>query len=94
MTVIPMEMLIVDSKIDKLKKQGYKMGAEVDGLVMMNGGASNNYGKIVLVPETHPAFNGAMFIDLESILSSKMRYRITKTLSKLVKKTFFSKEKQ
>jgi hypothetical protein len=94
MIVVPKEMVIVDSQIDKFKKQGFKMSAKVDGLVMMNGGARNNYGKIVLVPETHPAFNGGMFIDLESILSSKMRYRITKTLSKLVKKTFFSKEKQ
>ena len=78
-----------DSYLETIKKRGYKLTKEVDGMLMMDGNKSRNYNKFVLVPETHPAFNGGLLVSNENI-GDEQEGKFRKALTKLVKRAFFS----
>jgi hypothetical protein len=80
--------------IEKYKKRGFKVTSEKDGMILMTGNARLEYKKILLVPETHPMFNEGMFIDTDGVCSSTTKQRIEKTMSKTIKRVFFSKKTQ
>ncbi len=78
-----------DSHLKTIKGRGYKLTKEVDGMLMYDGNKSRNYNKYVLIPETHPAFNGGMFID--STIGGGRRNKVLKySLTKIIKRAFFS----
>lgn len=76
--------------VDVLKKKGYKVEKEKDGMILMKGDAKNGWSRIVIIPETHPAFNGGMFIDDDENIEENIMGEVEKALIKLIKKAFFS----
>lgn len=78
-----------DSQLKAVMKRGYKLTKEVDGMLMMNGNKSRDYNQFVLIPETHPAFNGVMFVN-STARGGRRREKITKVLTNIVKRAFFS----
>jgi len=75
--------------IEQYKKRGYKVISEKDDMVHMTGNVKAEYGKIVLVSETHPMFNGGMFDKGDSI-KVKIKDKLNDLMSKAVISAFFS----
>ena len=78
-----------DLHLKTIKGRGYKLTKEVDGMLMMDGNKSRGYNKFVLIPETHPAFNGGMFVN-GTARGGRRREKITKVLTNIVKRAFFT----
>lgn len=76
--------------VDVLKKKGYKVGEEKDGMILMKGGAKTGWSRVALIPETHPAFNGGMFIDDDESIEENIRGEVEESLTNIVKRAFFS----
>ena len=81
--------------IEQYKKRGFKVTSEKDGMVLMTGNARLEYGKAVLVPETHPMFNGRLFVEGSSYLKGntikvKIKNKLNDLMSKAVINAFFS----
>jgi len=74
--------------IEKYKKRWFKVTSEKDGMILMTGSAKHGYRKIVLVPETHPMFNGGMFDKGDSI-KVKIKNKLNDLMSKAVINAFF-----
>jgi hypothetical protein len=74
--------------IEKYKKRGYKVTSEKDSMVLMQGNVKYEYSKIVLVPETHPMFNGGMFNDVDGV-KAEVRDKLNDLMSKAVINAFF-----
>lgn len=77
-----------DSHLKTIKGRGYKLTKEVDGMLMMDGNKSRGYNKFVLIPETHPAFNGGMMMDSDAGVN--IRKKLKKALTNIVKRAFFT----
>ncbi len=81
--------------IEKYKKRWFKVTSEKDGMILMTGSAKHGYRKAVLVPETHPMFNGGMFDEGSSYLKGntikvKIKNKLNDLMSKEVINAFFS----
>jgi hypothetical protein len=84
--------------IEQYKKHGFKVTSEKYSMVLMTGGAKHGYSKIVLVPETHPMFNGGLFdkgntikvIKGKTIKIINIKNKLNDLMSKEVKNAFFS----
>ena len=65
MTVHTSDRVVSEDEINGSKRKRYypKVVKDDSGMIMCTGNSRNNYGKIVFIPETHPAFNGAMFVN-------------------------------
>lgn len=79
-----------DSHLETIKKRGYKLTKEVDGMLMYDGNKSRDYNKYVLIPETHPAFNGGMIMDSDFGAKIRFRKKLKKALTETIKRAFFS----
>lgn len=81
--------------IEKYKKRWFKVTSEKDGMILMTGSAKHGYRKAVLVPETHPMFNGGMFDEGSSYLKDynihkiKSKNKLNDLMSKAVINAFF-----
>ena len=81
--------------IEQYKKRGFKVTSEKYSMVLMTGDVKYDYSKIVLVPETHPMFNGGMFDKGSSYLKGntikvKIKNKLNDLVSKEVINAFFS----
>ena len=81
--------------IEQYKKRGFKVTSEKYSMVLMTGDVKYDYSKIVLVPETHPMFNGGMFNEGSSYLKGntikvKIKNKLNDLMSKEVINAFFS----
>ena len=76
-----------DSHLEAIKGRGYKLTKEVDGMLMMDEG----YHKYVIIPETHPAFNGGMFVvDDDRNIKENIKREVKEVLTDIVKRAFFN----
>jgi len=75
--------------IERYKKRGFKVASEKDGMILMKGNARLEYGKAVLVPETHPLYNEGMFNDGDGA-KAKVKDKLNDLMSKAVISAFFS----
>jgi hypothetical protein len=75
--------------IEQYKKRGFKVTSEKYSMVLMTGDVRYDYSKIVLVPETHPMFNGGMF-DKGNTIKVKIKNKLNDLMSKEVISAFFS----
>jgi hypothetical protein len=74
--------------IEQYKKRGFKVTSEKYSMVLMTGNAKYDYSKIVLVPETHPMFNGGMF-NAGAGVKVKIKNKLNDLMSKEVINAFF-----
>lgn len=75
--------------IEQYKKRGFRVTSEKYSMVLMTGSVKYDYSKIVLVPETHPMFNGGMF-DKGNTIKVKIKNKLNDLMSKEVISAFFS----
>jgi len=76
-----------DSHLKTLKGRGYELTKEVDGMLKMDEGDYT----YVIIPETHPAFNGGMFVvDDDRNIKENIKREVKEALTNIVKRAFFS----
>ena len=80
-----------DSHLKAIKGTGYELTKEVDGMLMMDGNESRGYNKFAIIPETHPAFNGGMFVvDDDRNIKANIKREVKEPLTNIVKRAFFT----
>ena len=91
MTVHTSDRVVSEDEINGSKRKRYypKVVKDDSGMIMCTGNSRNNYGKIVFIPETHPAFNGAMFVN-GTVKGGRRDKTIKEVLTNIVKRAFFS----
>jgi hypothetical protein len=91
MTVHPSDTVVSEDEMNGKKRKRYypEVVKDDSGMIMCTSKAKYNYSKIVFIPETHPAFNGGMFVN-STIKGGRRREKITKVLTNIVKRAFFS----
>ena len=79
-----------EDQIIAMRRKGYsKMVKDDSGMIMFTGDQRRNYDRIVLVPETHPAFNGGILVS-NNYWKWGQEVDFEEALTNIVKRAFFT----